>query len=238
MIRAVFFDWYSTLANIDSSRAAQYVGVFRQLEIKVPPEKASRGILRADEYLTLEEEKRPFAQRSHEERAFIYIVYPRMILDEMGMVGRDDVAAAVRDIVRDLRSQPRLPAAPALFDDVIPVLKTLRERGILLGVISNASRELGRHCQEVGLMSYLDVVLTSTEAGARKPEPLIFQTALNRAKVLAAEAAFVGDQYGADVRGARDVGMMGILLDRFDLYPHITDCLRIRSLTGILECIG
>lgn len=226
MIRAVFFDWYSTLANIDGPRSAQYIKVFHDLGIEIPPEKAARGILRADEYLTSEEERRPFATRSHEERAYIYIVYPRMILDEMGMGGQDDVAMAVRDIVRDLRKEPRV-SLPALFDDALPAIKALKDRGILLGVISNASRELSHHCQEV------DVVLTSQEAGARKPEPLIFLTALGKANVPAAEAIFVGDQYKADVQGARSAGMSAVLLDRFDLYPQITDCPRIRNLTEL-----
>jgi putative hydrolase of the HAD superfamily len=233
MIRAVFFDWYSTLANIDGPRSHQYIKVFRDLGIEISPEKAARGVLRADEYLTSEEERLPLAARSREERTDIYIIYPRMILDEAGMRGREDVAVAVRDRMRELRKEPRPVSIPSLFADVLPAVKALKDRGILLGVISNASRELSRHCQEVGLMPYLDVVLTSQEAGARKPEPLIFLTALNKINIPAAEAIFVGDQYKADVQGARGAGMSPVLLDRFDLYPHIADCLRIRSLSEL-----
>jgi putative hydrolase of the HAD superfamily len=84
-------------------------------------------------------------------------------------------------------------------------------------------------------MPYLDVILTSQEAGARKPEPLIFLTALNKINIPAAEAIFVGDQYKADVQGARGAGMNPVLLDRFDLYPHIADCRRIRSLSELIS---
>jgi len=230
MIRAVFFDWYSTLANIDKSRAEQYIKMFREIGIEICPEKAMRGLLRADQYLTQEEQRRPFAGRSREERADIYIAYPRMILDETGMSGREEAAIRVRDIMRELRREPRPVAVPILFDDVFPTIKTLKERGILLGVISNASRELSFSCRQVGLTPYLDIVLTSQEAGARKPEPQIFRYALEKVGVPAAEAVFVGDQYDADVIGARSAGLHPVLIDRYDLYPQATDCPRIRNL--------
>jgi putative hydrolase of the HAD superfamily len=235
MIRAVFFDWYSTLANIDKSRAEQYIKMFREMGIEIPPEKAMRGLLRADQYLTGEERRLPFAQRSHEERAEMYIAYPKMILDEAGKGGEEEVAIKVRDSMRELRREPRPAATPVLFDDVFPTVKALKERGILLGVISNASRELSVSCQQAGLTPYLDVLLTSQEAGARKPEPLIFLYALRKANVPAEETIFIGDQYDADVIGARSAGIRPVLIDRYDLYPGINDCQRIRNLNEITQ---
>lgn len=238
MIRAVFFDWYSTLANIDKSRAEQYIKMFREIGIEIPPEKAMRGLLRADQYLTQEEQRLSFAGRSREERADIYIAYPKMILAEAGVSGQEGVAIKVRDIMREIRREPRPVSTPVLFDDVFPTVKALKERGILLGVISNASRELSLSCQQAGLMPYLDVVLTSQEAGARKPEPLIFLYALRKANVLAEEAIFIGDQYDADVIGARSAGLHPVLIDRYELYAGINDCPRIRNLGEITNYLG
>ena len=235
MIRAVFFDWYSTLANIDLPRSQWYINMFRELGIEVPFAKAARGILRADAYLTAEHNRLPLEQRTREERADMYTCYPRMILSELGLKGAEEVAIKVRDMMRDLRKEMKMVSTLALFDDALPAIKTLKDRGILLGVISNASRELSQSCREMGLLPYLDMVLTSQEAGAAKPEPLIFLTALKKLDVLAEETVYVGDQYEADVLGARGAGIRPILIDRFDLYAHITDCPKIQSLTEVVK---
>ena len=90
-------------------------------------------------------------------------------------------------------------------------------------------------CRELGLEPYLDFVVTSGEVGADKPEPLIFLTALQRAGVDASQAVHVGDQYNLDVLGARGVGITPILIDRYDLSPQVSDCLRIHRLTELAE---
>jgi HAD superfamily hydrolase (TIGR01509 family) len=235
MIQAVFFDWYSTLANIDASRAEQYISVLRTLGIAIAPEKAMRGLLRADHYLTGEERRLPFAQRSREERADMYTVYPRMILAEAGTGGPEEAVIKVRDIMRERRREPRPAVVPVLFDDVIPTLKSLKGRGMILGVISNASRELNLACRQAGLLPFLDVLTTSQEAGARKPEPAIFQYALRQAGVPAAAAIFLGDQYDADVVGARNAGLRPLLIDRYDLYIGINDCPRLHRLDEVTQ---
>jgi len=87
--------------------------------------------------------------------------------------------------------------------------------------------------RKLGLEPYLDVIVTSEEAGADKPNPIIFQAALQRAGVDASEAVHVGDQYKMDVVGARGVGVNPILIDRYNLYPEGSDCPRICNLTEL-----
>jgi len=88
---------------------------------------------------------------------------------------------------------------------------------------------------ELGLASLLQVVVTSQDVGFNKPKPEIFQEALKRAKVWAAEAIYVGDQYQIDVVGAKKAGMEGVLLDRGGYFTEINDCPRIQSLTQLIE---
>jgi putative hydrolase of the HAD superfamily len=78
-------------------------------------------------------------------------------------------------------------------------------------------------------------VVTSKEVGVDKPNPLIFQAALQRAVVDASEAVHVGDQYKMDVVGARGVGINPILIDRYNLYPEVSDCPRIRNLSELAD---
>ena len=124
-----------------------------------------------------------------------------------------------------------------LFDDVLSSLKTLKERGLILALVTNMDADMRAVCQELGLAIYLDHIITSGGVGASKPQPEIFLTALKYAGIKASEATHVGDQYDIDVTGARRAGISPILLDRFDLFPDVTDCPRIHSLSEVAQCL-
>jgi putative hydrolase of the HAD superfamily len=81
-------------------------------------------------------------------------------------------------------------------------------------VVSNWDVSLAGVLDQLGLSSYLDGVLTSAGAGARKPDPVIFDRALGLADATASEAVHVGDSPSEDVAGARAAGIGAILIDR------------------------
>lgn len=119
-----------------------------------------------------------------------------------------------------------------VFDDTVPLLQSLRERGNFLGVISNSIGTMEQQLQRVGLAAHFDTILDSAIVGVEKPHPEIFQMALERAGVSAREALFVGDTYATDVGGAQLAGLTGVLIDRVRAYPR-TDCPRIETLSGL-----
>jgi HAD superfamily hydrolase (TIGR01549 family) len=126
----------------------------------------------------------------------------------------------------------------ALFDDVLPTLAVLKEQTLILGLLTNATRNTISIHRQLGLEPYLDFVVTSEEVGADKPKPLIFLAALDRAKVNASEAVHIGDQYELDVVGARGAGINPILIDRYDVYPEISDCPRIHRLPELTRYLS
>jgi putative hydrolase of the HAD superfamily len=65
----------------------------------------------------------------------------------------------------------------------------------------------------VGVVDHLDFVVDSGEVGVEKPDRRIFDLALARAGVAAAEAAYIGDLYTIDVLGAGAAGLRAVLLD-------------------------
>ena len=88
--------------------------------------------------------------------------------------------------------------------------EALRERGLKLGLVSNAfdpPQLLHRDLAELGIAERLDVALFSSEVGRRKPDPEIFRRALDALDVGASEALFVGDTLGSDIAGAAELGM-------------------------------
>src|SRR5438445_3808695 len=90
------------------------------------------------------------------------------------------------------------------------LLETLRERGLKLGLVSNAFDPgwlLHRDLEQMGLAERLDFAVFSSEVGKRKPHPAIFERALEALEVAPGDAVFVGDRLFEDVRGAGELGM-------------------------------
>jgi putative hydrolase of the HAD superfamily len=190
------------------------------------------GYALADDFFTRENSAHPLAERSPEERERFFAQYERLILKGAGL----DVSLELAGRVWRLVSQ--IPKELALFDDVLPTLRALKGRGLILGALSNLRREPEDLSRRLGLSPYLDFLITSREAGAEKPHPTIFLAALRRAGVSPHEAIHCGDQYYSDVLGARAVGITPVLIDRAGVHTQIDDCARIRSLQeleGFLE---
>lgn len=103
-----------------------------------------------------------------------------------------------------------------LDEDAIQVLQSLRSNGYKTGVISNfAIPECVHRLTTVyGLRELLDIVVVSAEVNKRKPSPYIFEYALNLLGVNASEAIFIGDTPDIDIRGAKNVGMKTVLIER------------------------
>ena len=98
------------------------------------------------------------------------------------------------------------------------VLRALKERGLRLGAVSNTYQSraaLTSRLSEHGLWSYLDALVISSEVGLTKPHPAIFQAALDRLGVAAAETVFIGDTVWADVLGAQALGMRAVLTHQY-----------------------
>jgi len=105
------------------------------------------------------------------------------------------------------------------------LLEALRERGLKLGLVSNAFDPgwlLHRDLEQMGLANRLDFAVFSSEVGKRKPHPAIFERALEALEVAAGDAVFVGDRLLEDVRGAGELGMTTVqaLWFRADEHPE------------------
>lgn len=100
------------------------------------------------------------------------------------------------------------------YDDVLPVLLRLRDRGLRLGVISNWDLRLRKLLGDLGLSELFDVIVCSAEVGIRKPDPRIFERACEAVGVAPQDAVHVGDHGYADLLGARSAGLRAVLIDR------------------------
>jgi putative hydrolase of the HAD superfamily len=100
------------------------------------------------------------------------------------------------------------------YPDVVPALVWARARGLSLVVVSNWDSSLPEVLDRVGVGEYVDGVITSARAGAAKPDPAIFRSALALAGVAATQALHIGDSLLQDVAGAQAAGVSAVWLDR------------------------
>lgn len=94
------------------------------------------------------------------------------------------------------------------FPEVPSALADLRAHGMKLGIITNGSTSMQEQkIRQLGITDLMDEVLISEREGLRKPDRKIFERALERLRVVPAEAWYVGDHPLVDVRGAFEAGL-------------------------------
>ncbi len=106
------------------------------------------------------------------------------------------------------------PEAWYIFDDVVPALEVLATIGMRLAVISNWDERLQPLLQQLELSDYFETILVSCEVGFAKPSPVIFEQAAKKLGLPPESILHVGDNFTADVQGARGAGFRAIQIDR------------------------
>lgn len=130
------------------------------------------------------------------------------------------------------------PATYRLYPEVVPTLAALHRSGYKLGVISDWGASLSLILGTFDLIGYFDFTVISATARRAKPDPILFQLALERADVTADYALHVGDSYVRDALGARQVGITPVLIDRTrSLSEGVPDCPLVYDLYELLDLL-
>jgi len=135
-------------------------------------------------------------------------------IEALHLVGISNANHALgEDIYEALRI--RIPHSRELFDDTLSTLAVLKQRGYILGVVTNrhyGGQPFYEDLQTMGLLDYFtyEHMAISADLGIRKPNPDIFLHALNRLSVQPEDAAMVGDSLKADILGAKTLNILSI----------------------------
>ena len=103
-----------------------------------------------------------------------------------------------------------------VFPDAHRTLEALKERGLTVGAVSNWVWNLPELLHSLEIVSHFDFIAASARIGYEKPHRRIFEWALEQAGTDPETVIHVGDHIGADVEGARAVGISPVLIDRSD----------------------
>lgn len=207
-VRAVLMDVLGTLVELEPPGPALREEVERRTGIDVGDERAGAAFAaEIHYYLAHHMEGRDMeAVESLRDRCADEI-RRTLALDAL------DHATAREAMLAALRFRP--------FDDALPLLRSLRARDVRVVAASNWDASLPEGLGSAGLAPYLDGAVSSAVVGAAKPDPAVFQAALERAGCEAHEAFHVGDSPQGDVDGARAAGVRVALLDRRGVLPKL-----------------
>jgi putative hydrolase of the HAD superfamily len=207
-IRVIFFDAAGTLIGLPNGVAYHYCRVAGRHGLHVRKEVMNEAFR-----MTWREMPPPPTTRVRREdddkswwRRFV-----GRVLDKCGVGPEEKVD---RDaLFEELYVEFARPGVWELFPEARAVLARLSSE-YELGIISNFDRRLRVVLTELGVAPLFRHVIISSEVGADKPDPWIFQEALRLAGVRASEALHVGDEPAADWDGATTSGLQVFRLKR------------------------
>ncbi|SDJ62521.1 HAD family hydrolase [Salimicrobium halophilum] len=127
------------------------------------------------------------------------------------------------------------------FPNLLETLGRLKQQGFLLGVITNGKGQFQMdNIRALGIGDFTDTILISEWEGVKKPDPFIFEKAVERLKVHPEECVYIGDHPDKDVKAAEAVGMTGVW-KKNHLWKQPLDNLVIEELNeipGIVQSVS
>jgi putative hydrolase of the HAD superfamily len=200
MLKAVIFDLGDTLV-----KSVNLIETYRRIL-------RARGIHRSQEELTvahIEAGKILGLEHMKTMSDEYWIKRNNIFLEHIGVFGREDLARIISEQWWDYSDV-------CLFSDAVETFDQLKQRGIKMGVITNALQtDLSKIISKTKLNpGYFDIMVTVNTICRMKPEKEIFDYALNMLKVAPNETLFVGDTVEYDYEGARKAGLRAVLIDR------------------------
>ncbi|HMK47894.1 MAG TPA: HAD family hydrolase [Methanocella sp.] len=251
MIKAVLFDIYGTLIDIqtDESSMNAYEIISRYLEYKhiyMSPDQV-KWFYHAEFARRIgQEPPRPSSIDDFRK----LLTHPKQyqdddirnvfntILEKYGFPegsNRNDLSTDLSHLFRSLTRKNMF-----VYPTVKPGLELLQKK-YRLGIISNAQEAFTLQELDVyGLRKYFDIIVLSSQAGIKKPNPGIFKIALDKMAVSPEETVFVGNDPFADILGASIYGMKTVLIGQLSgsiagIKPDAT--ISAANLTEVLKII-
>jgi FMN phosphatase YigB (HAD superfamily) len=132
----------------------------------------------------------------------------RWCAERLGIAGDPTFAEELSAAIEDATTS----AGVRVVDGAVEALELLRSRGVQTALICDTGFTTGRVIRTLlrNHRLHLDHHFFSDEVGKPKPDPRMFQAALDAFSIPAARAVHIGDLRRTDMVGARNVGMASI----------------------------
>jgi putative hydrolase of the HAD superfamily len=228
---AIFFDLDGTLRASKPERHEAFAYYAEHIGLRLSPAQMRECEVQAHRYWASNRVDADIAAHGGLSTAF-WVNYHGLTLNTLGITDCDGCAERIQQ-----QFEAHYDPDDMLFGDAHPVLRSLKQAGYVLGLVSNRDDDLAPLAEKYGLQGYFDFLLWGGLVKSYKPDRLIFDRALERAGLDdPRHALYIGDNYFADVVGARNAGMDVILIDPRNIFADLHDK-RVRRLGDILPHI-
>ena len=206
MIRIVTFDAANTLIRLTAPAGQTYAEVAHRFGAVLDPARLNQAFVRAwKEMPRLPDQTGPRAEDGR-------FWWRALVATTLGIAEyRVDPFPDYFDAVYEEFTHPGIWQ---LMPGVTDVLRALIQVGIRLGIVSNFDRRLYSILETLGVLTQFEHVIISSEVGADKPSPRIFEEVLRRFDLNPKEVLHVGDEEEIDGIGARSAGMSAFVLGK------------------------
>jgi putative hydrolase of the HAD superfamily len=221
-VKAVFFDFGETLATVAPSKEDLFIRAARSLGLKLEFEDVQRAYQIVDFH-------NKYSSVHVRDRDGFYQLYNEQLAEALGISSH--LARLHPALVAQFSNRKW-----QLFEETPQVLDRLRHQSLPVALVANWDSNLSDLVDQLGIRQEFLSIVSSQAAGVEKPDPAIFLRAVDELSlsVETDRILYVGNEYRADVIGARAAGLIPVLIDRSSVYKH-ADCLRFASLVEWLE---
>lgn len=227
--KAIFFDFGDTLASTDPPYLIRLALAFRDCGYDVTDNDFESAYLKADYEIHKKYIERGTISPLEYREWFFPKLCKHLSLEGEARTIRERIRTALKGIGY---TRSVLPGA-------VELIELLKDRGLILGVISNNDGTTREKCEEVGIKHYFDIIADSTNLGFVKPDSRIFQFVLEKLNIPSWEALHIGDLYGSDVLGGRNAGLDVIWFNTRRIQRlDGTKILEVKSLSEIIRQLG
>jgi putative hydrolase of the HAD superfamily len=227
-IKTVFFDAGETLIYRNPSLVTLTARQFKREGIKIPKKTIARVFNAAAV------EMKPIVERGRMRDSKKWEIYLGNVFSKLRIKNKP--------LETSLRLKLKDGTSFKAFKDARETVDYLKSRGIKTGIISNASSTLDGILKRTGLHKKFAHIVISEKAGVEKPDRKIFLKALKLARSKASETVYIGDNYIADIYGARSAGLVPVWIRRksknaeFSFSGGKNDRVRtVKSLKGFIK---
>jgi HAD superfamily hydrolase (TIGR01549 family) len=231
--KAIFYDLDGTLRNSQPAGRDLFAEHAIHLGLEITPEDRLRSARWEHAYWASSADLRADIDRYEKENQAFWRNYSLRQLRAMGC--SESHASQYAPLLSDYMDSHYKPQ-DLLFDGVTETLSGLRENGYVLAVVSNRDKPFHEYLREKAILHYLHFALAAGEISSWKPDPEIFIQAARRADVSPCEAIYIGDNYYADIVGARQAGLIPVLFDPAGIFPE-ADCPVLKTHAQIFELL-
>jgi REG-2-like HAD superfamily hydrolase len=234
-IKAVIYDAGGTLLRGRPTIDEMCDVAYDEFEVYIEPDQLKAAMPNLSAFFLQRRDQDGLGVYDSDERAASF--WREYYLEAFRRAGLEHEEEVLSSLAMRLNSWFSQPDQWQVYDDAWLALEEGRRRGLIQGVISDWGTDLLSILSALGLTQYFEFVVVSAVVGRAKPAAEVFEYALERAGVSAAEAAYVGDSYVADVLGARGAGLLPVLVDRHG-HNHAFDCITIPSLDQLFASLA